>query len=101
MVNCSKCVLEGNCPNKVWENRKKLASDFGCRKYVQNKRNRRKMENKYCPFCGKSDMRFIEKCDSDDNEIKTAWTCDCLESDGAIVYIYQFKYRTILDTTKK
>lgn len=46
------------------------------------------MKNKYCPFCGKKTLRFIEKCDSNDDEVKTSWTCDC--GVNFVLYIYIF-----------
>lgn len=45
------------------------------------------MNNKYCPYCGKKSLRFIEICESDPDTIKTSWTCDCQD---IIVYIYKF-----------
>lgn len=47
------------------------------------------MENKYCPFCGRKTLRFIETCYSNRDEIKTSWTCDCSNCSNVVVYIYQ------------
>lgn len=51
------------------------------------------MENKHCPFCGNKTLRFIETCDSNSDEVKTSWTCDCEQSNGSIIYIYEFAWR--------
>jgi hypothetical protein len=40
-----------------------------------------------CPYCGKP-LKFIETCESDNSESKTAWTCDCKEM---VIYIVIFK----------
>jgi len=44
--------------------------------------------NKWCPECGEQSLRFIEVCESDNDTIKTSWTCDCGDM---VVYIYHFE----------
>lgn len=45
------------------------------------------MENKYCPFCGKKTLGFIENCESDSDVVKTSWACQCR---NFVLYIYEF-----------
>jgi hypothetical protein len=50
------------------------------------------MDNKFCPFCGEETLRYIEHCDANKGETKTAWTCECRENKGGMVlYIYEFE----------
>ncbi len=51
------------------------------------------MGNKYCPTCGKHTLYFIETCESDEDTVKTSWSCsgdNPPEHGEDLVYIYQF-----------
>lgn len=45
------------------------------------------MDDRYCPMCGRKTLYHIEVCESDEDSIKTSWSCECT---NMVVYICLF-----------